>query len=295
MDFVLDYISVTTFWTILLIIHGLLAVTLLGALTHQAMSVLMPVRRVAGAGGPGFVTRFRAVHGAGYAVAVCVLWILTFIFGAWIYTKYRIYVRIPIEQQGFWKTQGVFELKEHIATIGLGLLPIYWYLLEECRQSRIRKRPQMADRVSRRHVLVRLPCRPHRQQCPGIRIMSTTTETTPVSAAVPSRASTSLASSAKFKTFAIVFGVATAVLYVICDMMALPLFTYHPGTDRIELGWAPRETGRGAGDVLVWLDRNLDPRGGRPGRGLPRCCPKTWPRRSRCPWCGSSRSWRRRF
>ena len=29
-------ISVTTFWTILLIIHGLLAVTLLGALTHQA-------------------------------------------------------------------------------------------------------------------------------------------------------------------------------------------------------------------------------------------------------------------
>ena len=128
MDFVLDYISVTTFWTILLIIHGLLAVTLLGALTHQAMSVLMPVRQAAGAGGPGFTTRFRAVHGAGYAVAVCVLWILTFIFGAWIYTKYRIYVRIPIEQQGFWKTQGVFELKEHIATIGLGLLPIYWYL-----------------------------------------------------------------------------------------------------------------------------------------------------------------------
>ena len=96
MDFMFDYISINTYWTILLIIHGMLAVTLLGALTHQAMSVLIPVRQAAGAA--GFVTRFRAVQGAGYAAAVCVLWIVTFIFGAWIYTKYRIYIRIPIEQ-----------------------------------------------------------------------------------------------------------------------------------------------------------------------------------------------------
>ena len=47
MDFLLDYISSNTYWTILLIIHGLLAVALLGALTHQAMSVLMPVRQAA--------------------------------------------------------------------------------------------------------------------------------------------------------------------------------------------------------------------------------------------------------
>jgi hypothetical protein len=132
MEFVFDYISVNTYWTILLIIHGLLAVALLGALTHQAMSVLIPVRQAAG--GAGFVTRFRAVKGAGYAAAVCVLWIVTFIFGAWIYTKYRIYVRIPIEQAGFWKTQGFFEMKEHVATIGLGLLPIYWYLWKNSRK-----------------------------------------------------------------------------------------------------------------------------------------------------------------
>ena len=103
-DFVLDYISVNTFWTILLIVHGLLAVALLGALSHQAMSVLMPVRQVRGLG--GFVTRFRAVQGAGYATAVCVLWIVTFIFGAWIYTKYRMYVRIPIEQAGLLEDAG---------------------------------------------------------------------------------------------------------------------------------------------------------------------------------------------
>src|SRR5436190_550794 len=126
-DFVLDYVTETTFWTILLIVHGLLAVALLGAITHQAMSVLMPVRRVAGAAGePGIVTRFRSVQGAGYAAAVCVLWIVIYIFGSWLYTKFRMYVRIPIEAQGFWKTQGVFELKEHVASIGLGLLPIYY-------------------------------------------------------------------------------------------------------------------------------------------------------------------------
>jgi hypothetical protein len=95
------------------------------------MSVLAPVRLGAGAG--NFVTRFRAVQGAGYATAVCVLWIATFIFGAWIYTKYRIYVRIPIEQQGFWKTQGVFELKEHLVTMGLAALPAYWFFWNNAR------------------------------------------------------------------------------------------------------------------------------------------------------------------
>ena len=135
-DFVLDYISETTFWTILLIVHGLLAVALLGAITHQAMSVLMPVRRVAGAAGePGIVTRFRSVQGAGYAAAVCVLWIVIYIFGSWLYTKFRMYVRIPIEAQGFWKTQGVFDLKEHVASIGLGLLPIYWFFWKNARNA----------------------------------------------------------------------------------------------------------------------------------------------------------------
>jgi hypothetical protein len=131
MDFLFDYISVNTFWTILFLAHALLAVALLGALTHQAMAVLLPVRQVIG--DAGFVTRFRAVRGAGYATAVCVLWIATFVLGGWIYAKYRIYVRIPIEQEGFWKTQGVFELKEHVATIGLGVLPIYWYFWKNAR------------------------------------------------------------------------------------------------------------------------------------------------------------------
>jgi hypothetical protein len=127
----MTFISVNTFWTILLIIHGLFAIALIGALTHQAASVIMPARATAGPG--GFVTRFRSVQGAGYATAICVLYILTFIMGAWIYTKYRIYVRIPIEQAGYWKTQGFFDFKEHVATLGLVMLPAYWFFWKNAR------------------------------------------------------------------------------------------------------------------------------------------------------------------
>ena len=130
MDFLLDYISVNTFWSILLIGHALLSVALLGAITHQAAAVFAPARPGAP---PGFITHFRSVAGPRYAGAVCVLWILTFILGGWIYAKYRIYVRIPMEQEGFWKTQGAFELKEHLTTIGLGLLPFYWHLWKNTR------------------------------------------------------------------------------------------------------------------------------------------------------------------
>jgi len=113
-------ISVNTFWTIWLFVHLILAVGLLGALTHQAMAVALPARQAAG----GIVTRFRAVPAAGYATAVCVLWILTYIVGSYIYTKYRIAVRIPLEAGHYYKTGGFFDFKEHVATLGLVLLPL---------------------------------------------------------------------------------------------------------------------------------------------------------------------------
>jgi hypothetical protein len=122
----MDLISVNTFWTLWLLVHLLFAVALVGALTHQAVAVVLPARKVAGP--PGFVTRYRAVPAMGYATAVCVLWVLTFVVGSYIYTKYRVYVRIPLEQSGYYKTQGFFDFKEHVATLGLLLLPGYWYL-----------------------------------------------------------------------------------------------------------------------------------------------------------------------
>lgn len=116
-------ISTNAFWTLWLFVHLILAVGLLGALTHQAMAVALPVHRAAN----GIVTRFRAVPAAGYATAVCVLWVLTFLVGSYIYTKYRIYIRIPLEAGHYYKTGGFFDFKEHVTTLGLMLLPAYWY------------------------------------------------------------------------------------------------------------------------------------------------------------------------
>jgi hypothetical protein len=77
--------------------------------------------------------------------------------------------------------------------------------------------------------------------------MSTAAETP----AAPAKASaSSLAQSATFRTFAIVFAIATPIIYVICEMRNWPLFTYHPGTNRLDLGWAPAV--RDHGPAMHW-------------------------------------------
>jgi len=114
-------------WTVLLIVHGLLAVALLGAITHQTLSVWVPARRPA----DSFVARFRSVPGASYANAMVVLYLFTFVFGGIIYTEYRISVRTVVEQLGMWSHNGAFELKEHFAAVGLAILPAYWHYWRE--------------------------------------------------------------------------------------------------------------------------------------------------------------------
>jgi hypothetical protein len=78
--------------------------------------------------------------------------------------------------------------------------------------------------------------------------MSTTTSTTTTTAATVSAGS--LATSAKFRTFAIVFSITAPVLYLLCDLFSLPLFTYHPATNRVDLGWAPGRSGEGP--AMYW-------------------------------------------
>lgn len=107
----------------LLILHGLVAVALLGAVTHQAISVCLPGRRPA----ESFVGRVRVVSPPVYVGAVAVLYALTAILGAVIYPDYRMQVRIVLEQMALRGTSGAFELKEHFLAVGLGLLPAYWY------------------------------------------------------------------------------------------------------------------------------------------------------------------------
>jgi hypothetical protein len=62
--------------------------------------------------------------------------------------------------------------------------------------------------------------------------------------------SASLASSVAFRNFAIAFAIATPILYVICEMRNWPLFTYHPGTNRVDLGWTPAV--RDQGPAMYW-------------------------------------------
>ena len=58
---------------------------------------------------------------------IAVVYLLQALLGAWIYLKYRIYVRIPMEELRHWWTLGSFEFKEHVVAMGAGLLPAYWY------------------------------------------------------------------------------------------------------------------------------------------------------------------------
>ena len=122
MDIIFSVIRVNTFWNILLFIHFTLAVALLAAVTLQAVAVLMPARQVAG----NFVDRSPVPAGS-FTTLIIVLYVLQALMGAWIYVKYRIYVRIPMEQLRHWWTLGSFEEKEHVVAMGLFLLPAYWY------------------------------------------------------------------------------------------------------------------------------------------------------------------------
>jgi len=61
---------------------------------------------------------------------------------------------------------------------------------------------------------------------------------------------TTASASPRFGAFALVFGISFAILYVVCDMAALPMFTYHPGTDRIDPGFAPPR--RDEGPAMYW-------------------------------------------
>ena len=110
------------FWISLLIIHGLLAFALLGAITHQAVAAFRS------GGKAGFVASYAAVRGKLFTNAIIWLYLITFTFGSWIYTHYRYTVRPILEDLGQESTVGVFEYKEHILAVGLALLPAYWLL-----------------------------------------------------------------------------------------------------------------------------------------------------------------------
>jgi hypothetical protein len=108
--------------TALLIIHGLVAVALLGAITHQTLAAWA----TAGVHPSSFFGRFRSVPSARFANAVVVLYAISILLGGIIYLYFRVDIRPGLERAGHWPALGFFDLKEHFAAIGLALLPAYW-------------------------------------------------------------------------------------------------------------------------------------------------------------------------
>ena len=107
------------FWDVL---HAIFAMLLLGAVTHQGLSVWRkpaPARAV--------IDRFRAVNGPGYANAVVVLYLVTFALGCYIYPPYVLDVKSSLFAAGLSGQVGLFQIKEHVAVVALALLPVYWH------------------------------------------------------------------------------------------------------------------------------------------------------------------------
>lgn len=106
--------------TVLLIFHGLVATALLGAITHQALAT--PRRTDAGT---SFVSRYRAVDASVYSGVIVVLFAVVSLLGAVLYPSYRSIVRPVLEASDSRVANGAFEIKEHLAALGLMLLPVY--------------------------------------------------------------------------------------------------------------------------------------------------------------------------
>jgi hypothetical protein len=109
--------------TAVLIIHGVIAVFLIGAITHHFLSVFWPRRP----GETDFLARARGVNSKGYVNSIIILYVVTFAIGAILYPTYRVFVRPPLQDLMLTYAIGLFEIKENFAAIGLALLPAYWY------------------------------------------------------------------------------------------------------------------------------------------------------------------------
>lgn len=107
-----------------LLIHMIVAAALIGALTHQTLSVVAPVTKSP----RSFFARFRTVNGAVYVNAIIVLFVIANVLGWFIYPNYRIGARLEMTDLKLFVQVGTFEVKENIMALGLATLPFYWWL-----------------------------------------------------------------------------------------------------------------------------------------------------------------------
>lgn len=123
-----------------LLLHGLVAVALLGAITHQAMAVGYG----SAADTRSFTARYRSVDAAAYAGVIILLFTVATLMGASLYPAYRLIVRPVLQQGNLRMANGAFEIKEQLAALGLLMLPAYWAVW---------KKPLLAEHAAARKGL----------------------------------------------------------------------------------------------------------------------------------------------
>lgn len=109
--------------TLFLVLHGITAVFLLGAITHQTLGVFWPRRP----GQTDFVANARGIRPQIYAKPIVILYVTEFILGALLYPTYRVVARPPLQDLQLTYVIGLFEVKENFAAIMLAMLPSYLY------------------------------------------------------------------------------------------------------------------------------------------------------------------------
>lgn len=105
----------------LLMLHMLASVVLIGAISHQALSLWKPNAE----SGRNIVTSFRAVRGMAYTNTIAILYVLSSIGGAVVYPTYVLDAKKPLTDMNLTLAIGAFEVKEHFAMIGIAILPAY--------------------------------------------------------------------------------------------------------------------------------------------------------------------------
>jgi hypothetical protein len=189
--------------TALAIIHGLVAVALLGGITHQTLAAWAPADGRRGS----FFSRFRAVKPAAFTNAIVAFYVISTILGAILYLYFRTNVSPRAGERqsmgGPWalRHQGAL----HCDRIGApaGLLGV----LASPAQRRTRAHARRADLDPCLHRLVEFSHRSRHEQHQGLRVMT---------------------SSHAFRRFAFAFGTGFAVFYLLARAQDLALFTVFP-------------------------------------------------------------------
>jgi len=104
-------------------VHGLVAVALLGAITHQSLATYAP----SNAKPSSFFGRFRAVPAERFASAIIVLYLTSALLGAVVYLYFKMDIQPYLERDRHWHAMGFLDLKEDFVAVGLGVLPAYWF------------------------------------------------------------------------------------------------------------------------------------------------------------------------